>query len=140
VVAVHERAVRRLFAGMPEPRRIAIVGGGLFPRTALVVHAVWPEAKVVLIDADAGHLDRCRRWLRGDEALAHAWVCADSLPEADLVFVPLAFDHEKSPLYAPRKDRTVIIHEWIWNRRNRKATRTAIASFLLLKRLNLVTE
>jgi hypothetical protein len=141
VVRTHERAVRKLTAGLPAPKRVTIVGGALFPRTALVVHALWPAAEVTIIDSSSKHLDLCRAWLRGDETLSCAHVRADSIPEADIIFVPLAFDQDKQPLYKTPKHGSVIVHDWIWNRATGgRIVRSAIASVFLLKRLNLVTR
>jgi hypothetical protein len=36
VLAVHRPALAQLLAAMPAPRRVVVVGGGLFPRTALL--------------------------------------------------------------------------------------------------------
>jgi hypothetical protein len=139
VVAAHKRAIRKLTANLPIPKRVAIIGGALFPRTALVVHALWPDAQVAIIDSNSEHLDACRAWLRGDETLLCAHVRTDSLPEADITFVPLAFDQDKRPLYKMSTSRSVIVHDWLWNRAD-SSVQTAIASIFLLKRLNLVAR
>jgi hypothetical protein len=139
VVAAHHRAIRKLTADLPVPKRVAIIGGALFPRTALVVHALWPDAQVAIIDSNSEHLDTCRLWLRGDETLVCAHVRTDSLPEADITFVPLAFDQDKRPLYNTPTSGSVIVHDWLWNRSETSA-KTAIASIFLLKRLNLVAR
>ena len=139
VVAAHDKAIRKLTAALPVPKRVAIIGGALFPRTALVVHALWPDARVAIIDSNSKHLDACRAWLRGDETLVCAHVRTDSLPEADITFVPLAFDQDKRPLYKTPTTGSVIVHDWLWNRADSSA-QTAIASIFLLKRLNLVAR
>jgi fatty acid desaturase len=55
MIAAHERAVRALSSGVPHPvESIAIVGGGLFPRSAIVARRVWPNAAITVIDAEAG--------------------------------------------------------------------------------------
>lgn len=139
VVAVHVRAIRKVMTGFPAPNRVAIVGGGIFPRTALVVRTLWPTADVTIIDANREHLEKCRPWLHGDEHLICAHVSPDSFPEADLVFVPLAFDQDKSDVYSQRLSARVIVHDWFWNCHPRVA-RSAIASILLLKRINLLAS
>src|SRR5262245_18901534 len=56
----HERAFRKV---LPEPesiRRVAIVGGGLFPRTLLVLKRLLPHADFVLIDGDADNLQTAK--------------------------------------------------------------------------------
>src|SRR3954451_23826538 len=44
VLSVHERAFRALLPSLPESGRITIVGGGLFPRTALILLKLRPAA------------------------------------------------------------------------------------------------
>ena len=134
-IRVHERAVRKLTGHILAPDRVTIIGGGLFPRTALVVHLLWPKAKVTIIDSNEEHLRSCQRWLRGDEVLEHAHISTACLPQADLLFVPLAFDASKKPLYLilSHPDK-IIIHDWLWNR----GRRSVVVSWLLFKRLNLV--
>jgi hypothetical protein len=140
VVRAHARALAKVTAGLPAPNRIAIIGGGLFPRTALVAHTLWPGAHVSIIDANAAHLETCRRWLRGDETLICARVSGDALPKADLVIVPLAFDQDKRLLYHSPKSGNVIVHDWLWKARGHSSVKqSAIASILLLKRVNLMS-
>jgi hypothetical protein len=136
VISAHTKAVRKLAVNLPAPKQVAIVGGGLFPRTALVVHAIWPAAQVTIIDSNAGHLERSRVWLRGDEILLHAHVTPETLPDGDIIFIPLAFDQDRRPLYEAPNRGCILIHDWLWNRNN--ISQTAVASVLLLKRLNLV--
>src|SRR5204862_3217114 len=56
VLARHERAFRILLAEKSEIRRVAIVGGGLFPRTLLVLQQLLPDTPLVVIDANADNL------------------------------------------------------------------------------------
>ena len=140
VTATHEQAVRKLTAKLRDPKHVAIIGGGLFPRTALVVHAIWPGAAVTIIDSNAQHLELCRRWLRGDETLRCERVRSGSLPEADLIFVPLAFDQDKDSIYEHSENQCVVLHDWLWNMRRGWVARSAISSILLFKRLNLVAR
>jgi hypothetical protein len=141
IVASHQKAVRKLTSGWPIPKRVVVIGGALFPRTALVVHALWPSAQITVIDSNSFHLERCRAWLRGDETLICARVTTDALPAADLIFVPLAFDQDKRPLYTAENHGCIILHDWLWNRPRRGQTiQSVIVSLLLLKRLNLVTR
>jgi hypothetical protein len=141
VVSAHEKAVRDLTAHFRVPKQVAIIGGGLFPRSAIVVHKVWPKAKVCIIDANRQHLETCRSWLRGDETMVCARVTPNTLPEAEIIFVPLAFDQDKRPLYDAPKNGCIIVHDWIWNQpKEGNSVHTAIASIFLLKRLNLVSR
>ena len=77
LIRVHERAFRDLLTRVgcldgPSPR-IAIVGGGLFPRTALVLRRVIPDARLTIIDGDLAHLNTARAWPGiGDIEFIHA--------------------------------------------------------------------
>ena len=150
LVRSHARAIARL---MPElatclpghvpkdlsriPLRIAVVGGGLFPRTALALARVWPAARITLLDADADHLEHARRWLlargRADLEYLHATWDPRAAQAHDLVIVPLALVGDRSAVYSaagpPR-----LVHDWLWRRRGPGV----VVSWLLLKRLNLV--
>jgi hypothetical protein len=77
LVRVHERAFRELLtrAGCLDVRspRIAIVGGGLFPRTALVLRRLIPDARLIIIEGDLSHLNTARAWPgTGDIEFIHA--------------------------------------------------------------------
>jgi hypothetical protein len=60
VLRTHERALRKVLAGSDGARRVGIVGGGLFPRTALILRALLPESRLTVIDASGPNLDRAR--------------------------------------------------------------------------------
>src|SRR6185436_18460859 len=96
---LHERAFRTLVADLPASHEVAIVGGGLFPRSALVVQRVLPDAHVTIIDANCAHLDRARAFLcDAGVTFVHArYPCATSF---DLIVFPLAFDGDRRELYA----------------------------------------
>ena len=52
--------------------RIAIVGGGLFPRTAVVLRRILPHAPLTIIDANLAHLNAAREWpIGGDVEFIH---------------------------------------------------------------------
>ncbi len=151
LVRSHARAIARLMPALSAclpghvpkdlsqtPLRIAVVGGGLFPRTALALARVWPAARITLLDADADHLELARRWLlaRGhaDLELLHATWDPRAALAHDLVIVPLALVGDRAAVYSaagpPR-----LVHDWLWRRRGPGV----VVSWLLLKRLNLVT-
>lgn len=135
VIDRHEWAFRRLLAN-PDERIgvIGIIGGGLFPRTALVLKRICPQARLVLIDLDAAHLEMARERLGGTVD----YVCERferANPEAlDAIVVPLAFVGDRAALYSHPPARVVFVHDWIWRRRGR----STVVSWLLLKRLNMV--
>jgi len=71
LLRAHEGAFRKLLtrAGGLEGTapRIAIVGGGLFPRTALVLRRILPHARLTIIDANLAHLTAAREWPIGSD-------------------------------------------------------------------------
>jgi hypothetical protein len=67
VLRVHRQAFRALFEQLPPLRRIAIVGGGLFPRTALVVRELAPGAEIVVTSRL-----RAAGWAMGSASSTHA--------------------------------------------------------------------
>jgi fatty acid desaturase len=136
VVSAHERALRDLVATIPSVERVAIVGGGLFPRTALVLRRLLPHASLIVIDANDANLQRVREWLdEGAAQLVHRRYAADEADgDHDLVVIPLAFDGDRDSVYAHPPAPAVIVHDWLW--RKRGASR--VVSALLLKRVNLI--
>ena len=142
VVACHERAFRRLLGDLPEIRRVTIVGGGLFPRTALVLLKVLPAASLTIVDASAGNLDIASKFLSGPVDLRHRTYRllpasqTGELDEPDLVVIPLAFIGDRDLLYREPPAPCMLVHDWIWRPRAQGVT----VSWFLLKRLNLVTR
>jgi hypothetical protein len=149
MLATHRAALAELlprlsaFRGGP-PQHIAVVGGGLFPRTALLLAELVPGCRLVLIDADAGHLRLARERLlasglplSGRVRFEHGFFDPAD-PERyrgfDLVVVPLAFVGSRAALCA-RGGPALLVHDWIWRRRG---AASAVISPLLLKRLNLL--
>jgi fatty acid desaturase len=138
VVRTHAQAFERVLAEYPNVRHIAIVGGGLFPRTALVLRQLFPAARLTIVDASATHLDIARALL-DDEGVAfiHAHFNLNSEIcnlKCDLLILPLSFDGDRAAVYARPPARAVIVHDWIWRVRGT----SRLVSPLLLKRLNLV--
>jgi hypothetical protein len=141
VLRAHERAFRRLLAHLPPVNRVTIVGGGLFPRTALVLQRLAPQARLTLLDADATNLECARPFVNGHVRYRHEFFdpaksAVLPLPDVDLLVVPLSFRGDKAALYRKPPAPFVLVHDWLWNRRG---TGVAI-SWPLLKRLNLVTR
>jgi hypothetical protein len=159
MLVTHSRALSRLFA---EPRlqarlhaqprlRIAIVGGGLFPRTALVLLRLLPRARLVLIDDQAEHLRQAQaRLLReGTEPdrvqCRNERFCPRQHRDVDLLILPLGYRGDRAALYriAPG-DPPRILHEWLWSRRPARAAGAAqviaqqTVSLPLLKQVCLV--
>jgi hypothetical protein len=138
LVRVHARAIVRLLPRpVPAGLRIAVIGGGLFPRSALALARVCPHACVTIVDADAGNLELARRWLADRGLHGREFVCATWDPRAaqshDLVIVPLALVGDRAAVYSAAGPAR-LIHDWLWRRRGRGV----VVSWLLLKRINLV--
>jgi hypothetical protein len=130
----HERAFRRLLPAVPDIRRVAVVGGGLFPRTLLVLRRVLPDAEIVVIDRSAENLETARRFLGEEYRAVHACYEPALVSGCDLTIIPLAFVGDRQAIYGQPPTPVVMIHDWLWRRRER----STIISLLLLKRLNLV--
>jgi hypothetical protein len=142
----HERAFRELLSqagGLAcESLRVAIVGGGLFPRTALVLRRLIPGAQLTIVDSNHAHLEAARAW-PGIGALECIHARFPSLTPAgdddspyDLVVLPLSFEGDRDALYATPPARLLVVHDWLW----RKRGVSRVVSFLLLKRVNLVGQ
>jgi len=143
VLRTHARALGELVAQLPPVRRITIVGGGLFPRSALILRSLLPDAEITIIDANRANLDRARAWI--DSAhFVHARYDHQMEREAsaerrvsdvsDLVVIPLAFDGDRNIFYTHPPAPAIIVHDWIW----RKRAISRVVSVALLKRVNLV--
>jgi hypothetical protein len=134
VVSRHARALARLRRPIGAIRRVAIVGGGLFPRTVIVASQMLPEAELVVIDANARHLEIAGEFHGRQVETVHAWYDPALHAGYDLVIIPLAYIGDREALYRKPPAPKVLVHDWLWRRRG-KGT---IVSLLLLKRLNLV--
>ena len=122
---------------LPPVGRVAIVGGGLFPRTALMLQRLLPDASIVIIEANAANLE-----LRQDDPRR----LTSRVPACELLGRPANRGRRSGHRAAgipgrPRGASTsghaapaVLVHDWLWNRRG-IGTRV---SWLLCKRLNLV--
>lgn len=140
MIRSHERAFRRLLAALPTaPRRIAVIGGGLFPRTVLVLARVLPDAQVVVIDRSARNIECARRLLaaRGVAPrvrFEHANFDPERHGDVDLVIAPLGFVGSRRGLGRAAARVAVLSHDWLWQRRSRHS---AVISPWLLKRASL---
>ena len=134
VVRCHTKALQRLVNRLPQARTVAIVGGGLFPRTVLVVRRVLPDVELTVIDASAANVQAARGVIDDSVHWLNAWYDPKRHGGFDLVIVPLAYVGDREALYAHPPAPAVLIHDWIWRRRGAGE----IVSFWLLKRVNLV--
>jgi len=146
LVSSHARAWRELLRELDTAsiHKVRIVGGGLFPRTALILRELLPNAALEIVERDPRHLAMAEAMLRTS---LPAWpVGAITFIETsfearwpdleiDLVVVPLAFRGERNLLYEAPPSRHVVVHDWLWRVRGARGVRV---SWWLCKRLNLV--
>ncbi len=157
----HERAFRSLLIELPGVGCVGIVGGGLFPRTALILSRLLPESRLVLIDQSESNLAIARSflaWERRHPCLLRGTVSTEQEGrqgclrsqgsqefinqrfepvvscDFDLLVIPLAFEGDRRALYERPPASAMLVHDWIWRRRGS----SAVVSWLLLKRVNLV--
>lgn len=136
VLAQHERAFRQLLPHFEHARHVLVVGGGMFPRTALILRCLLPEARITILDCEVNHLSIAQRWLPDDVELAHGFFQGHYPDDVDLAVIPLAFQGDRESLYctSTAQSRTLLVHEWLW-RRHRPSV---VISRVLMKRLVVV--
>jgi hypothetical protein len=138
----HERAFRRLLCPRKyEACRVAIIGGGLFPRTALVLRQILPRAQLTIVDQSQESLCIAREFLAtqaiadSDLRFQHATFDAQLASRHDVVVAPLAYVGDRRLLRKASAGRLLMVHEWLWQRSSQHST---VISWLLLKRLSLL--
>ena len=135
VLRAHTRALRGLLAPLPPVERVAIVGGGLFPRSGLILKHLLPSARITIIDASLANLERARALVDAPNVeMVHARYEGKGCDGYDLLVIPLSFDGDRGAVYAHPPAPAVLVHDWIWH----KHGDSRIVSFALLKRINLV--
>src|ERR1043166_661952 len=115
-------------------KSIAIVGGGLFPRTALVLQELLPQCALTIIEEKPVHMMIARRWIGDGIECVAAHYDGTFARRFDAVVIPLAFHGDREEVCAKSTARTLFVHDWIWRRRKK----SQVISWLLLKRLNRV--
>ena len=136
VLASHERAFKALLPRLHNVHRVTIVGGGLFPRSALVLRRLLPDAALTIVDAKLEHLEIASTFLPDGIELQHRMFDPAVLDPADLVVIPLAFIGDRERVYRHPPAKATMVHDWLWKPRGGGVR----VSCLLLKRLNLVTR
>jgi len=132
----HERALRRLLAEIPHIHnagRVGIVGGGLFPRTAIILRRLLPQWRLTLIDLSAENLAIARRFVAGEVEYVNKQFDPAELCDFDLLIIPLSLVGDRRVIYRRPPAPATIVHDWIWRPRGT----SVVVSWLLLKRLNL---
>ncbi|HWB82883.1 MAG TPA: fatty acid desaturase [Bryobacteraceae bacterium] len=134
VLRVHRQAVEALVAHLPTIRSVTIVGGGLYPRTALILRELLPAAHLTIVESDPINLETARSLLGGDIEYRNERFVAGESCNCDLTVIPLCFDGLRAAIYRCPPSPSVLVHDWIWRRRGTGA----VVSAAMLKRLNLV--
>jgi hypothetical protein len=134
LLSTHGQALRKLLPYIRDAHCITIVGGGMFPRTALLLQKLLPDARLRVIDASREHLDAARTFLSGGVEFEHGLYDPERQSASDLLVIPLSFQGDRDAIYRDPPASLVLVHDWIWSRRGV----SAIVSPLLLKRMNLI--
>ncbi|MCI0534100.1 MAG: fatty acid desaturase [Verrucomicrobiales bacterium] len=136
VLLRHEQAFQSLLPSGERPsiRQVGIVGGGLFPRTALILRKLLPHANICVIEEKPRHIEIARPWTDHFVEYVSAHYDASYPGRFDLVVIPLAFCGDREGLRRHPPARLLFVHDWIW----RSGKRSEVISRLLLKRLNRV--
>jgi hypothetical protein len=143
VLHSHTRAFRKLLPEFREARTVVIVGGGLFPRTALILLELLPNAEITIIDQNADHIRSAVPFVAGRVKFVHGVYPGDGVGGTDLTVIPLSFVgnrrafatlHSGSAGQRGPAAPVVLIHDWLW----RRCGHSAVVSMALLKRINLI--
>ena len=134
LLATHEQALRRLLPYLDDVRCVTVVGGGMYPRTALLLQKLLPFADIHIIDANRDHLDAAETFLDGGVEFEHGLYDPAQQSASDLLVIPLSFQGDREAIYRDPPVPMILVHDWIWSRRGA----SAIVSVFLLKRINLV--
>jgi hypothetical protein len=111
-----------LLRGLPRPKNVIIVGGGLFPRTALALRELLPGARITILDASTQSLAIAAPLLPPDaDVICRRYLPGESL-DCDLAVIPLAFDGDRERIYRDPPARVTVVHDWIWRRRGAAAS------------------
>ena len=118
VLKEHERAFLALLPELANIRRVGIVGGGMFPRTTLILQRLLPSAQLTIIDASEENLRSARRFVNCNVEFIHGFFDASQQTGFDLMVFPLAFIGERSAIYRCPPAPAVVVHDWIWHRQS----------------------
>jgi Fatty acid desaturase len=137
VLQSHRRAFLVLLPELNNIRSVLIVGGGLYPRTALILRALLPAARLTIMDANSGNLEIARAQLGEGVDYRQERFGNHASGDFDLTVFPLSYAGDRAAIYRHPPSATVVVHDWIWSRRG---ARGSVVSIALLKRLNLVQQ
>lgn len=136
LLSTHEQALRRLLPYICDVQSVTIVGGGMYPRTALLLQKLLPYVEIRILDANREHLDAAGQFLSGGVELVQGVYDRMQQSASDLLVIPLSFQGDRRMIYEDPPAKMVLVHDWIWSRRGV----SAIVSPILLKRMNLIAR
>ena len=136
VLHTHRKAFQDLLSQLDTIRSATIVGGGLFPRTALILRELLPGAHLTIVDSNPRNLETARVFLGGSIEYRNERYMHGGSFDCDLTVIPLCLDGDRAAIYHHPPSPAVLVHDWIWRRRGSGT----IVSAVLLKRLNLVRQ
>ena len=134
VLRCHRRAFQRLLPQLEAISRATIVGGGLFPRTALILRELLPATRLTIMDSNVRNLEIARTFLGETIEYRNERYTRNRSLDCDLAVIPLCLDGDRAAIYRDPPSVAVLVHDWIW----RRCGSGTIVSAVLLKRLNLV--
>src|SRR5262249_17984998 len=102
--------------------------------TAILLHKLAPNAEITIVDGNASSIQAAKAFLNSATTLVHEFFDGTVSTEADLIVIPLSFIGDRDSLYKNPPAAVVLVHDWIWVKRNE----SVVVSPWLLKRLNLV--
>jgi len=138
LLKTHERALRQLLPKLTNVKMVRIVGGGMFPRTAILLQRLLPEAEITIVDASAASIEAAGPFIRGEVKMVQEFFEPACSTDADLIVIPLSFAGDRKAVYRHPPAATVLIHDWIWAKRTDSCKEGVVVSPWLLKRLNLI--
>jgi hypothetical protein len=130
VLRSHERAMRDVLPEGFAPATACVVGGGIFPRTALILRRLFPDCDVTVVDRSARSIRLARPFA---DARFLRQTYDPSRRDWDLVVIPLSYVGDREALRRDPPAPAVVVHDWLW----RPGRETAVVSPWLLKRVNL---
>jgi hypothetical protein len=130
----HERAFRQLAPEIGSVQNITIVGGGIFPRTALILQQIFPDASITIVDASHESIETARPFLNRNITFVQRLYRSNEPLATDLLVIPLSLIGNRQEIYLRPPAPAVLVHDWIWKNHGKGA----VVSWLLLKRINLI--
>src|SRR3989442_14769803 len=111
LLTTHERALRKLLPKLPRVRTVQIVGGGMFPRTAILLQRLLPEAEITIVDANAESIRTAKGFIGDGIKLVHESFVPVHFVNADLMVIPLSFIGDRDAVYKSPPAANVLIHD-----------------------------